>query len=347
MEERNYHATINIVTWNSEEYIEDLLKSLEAQNFLGFHVIVIDNGSTDKTLSIVQKFPRVTIIKNSSNLGFSRAHNKGIDMALKFWENKELSDRFIFITNPDIVFKDDCVKKLLSSFYNRKDVAVMGPKLLRLYEEEIDNLPYKSKSNIVDSYGLRMYRSRKTVDRFSGEEDKHIFKTEEVFGVSGALMCIRASALKDIKQAHEYFDEDFFAYKEDVDFCWRIRNMGWEIAIEPSAVAYHYRKVRGKEKMSLWQRHKNQKHQSKIIKFLSIRNNLWTIWKNDFLSNQLLHRPFIFFEEFGKFIYTLFLDTKNVRAYFSALFGLRKMLQKRKYLQNAKATAGEIRRWFK
>ncbi|MBU1179614.1 glycosyltransferase family 2 protein [Patescibacteria group bacterium] len=342
----DYHACVNIVTWNGEEYIDDLLKSLEAQSFQGFQIIVIDNASSDKTLEILKKYPRIVILKNSSNQGFSRAHNKGIDLALKFWQGKSLDDRFIFVVNQDVVLKEDCLERMLKSIYIEKNTAVVGPKLLRIYEEEIDNLPHKSRSNTIDSLGIKISKSRKTTDKFSGQEEKPDLAKQEVFGVSGAFMCLRASALNSIKHDREYFDEDFFAYKEDVDLCWRLQNMGWKIMLAPEAVAYHYRKVRGDAKISLWKKFQNQKNKSCTIKFLSLRNHLWTILKNDFTANHLMHWPFIFFREFGKFGYNLFLDTKNVQAYFSAIAGIPKMLKKRAYLKNAKVGAREVRRWI-
>ncbi|PIR66743.1 MAG: hypothetical protein COU51_02310 [Parcubacteria group bacterium CG10_big_fil_rev_8_21_14_0_10_36_14] len=346
MEQRYFHATINIVTWNSAEYIDDLLISLEAQTFLGFHIIIVDNASSDKTLSIIAQHPNITLIKNSSNLGFSRAHNKGIDMALKFWDGKTLDDRFIVVCNPDIVLKENCLEKLIASIYKEKKTAIMGPKLLRIFDEEVDNLSNKSKSNIIDSLGIKCSKSRNIIDSCSGKEDGHDVNLKSVFAVSGAFMCIRPNSLFTIKEGKEYFDEDFFAYKEDVDLCWRLRNMGWDIKIEPSAVAYHYRKVRGDEKVSLIKKIQDHKLKPRFIKLLSARNHFWTLWKNDFLSNELIHSPFIATREIGKFLYNLMFDRKILGAYFLAFFGMPKILKKRKYLKNTKIDAKEIRKWF-
>lgn len=347
MEQRDFHATINIVTWNSAEYIEDLLISLEVQTFLGFHIIIVDNASSDETLSIIAKHSNITLIKNSSNLGFSRAHNKGIDMALKFWEGKSLDDRFITVCNPDIVLKEDCLERLISSLYKEKKTAIMGAKLLRIFDEEVDNLSHKSKSNIIDSMGIKCSKSRNIIDSCAGKEDRYGIDIKSVFAVSGAFMCIRALSLSIVKQGKEYFDEDFFAYKEDVDLCWRLRNMGWDIKIEPSAVAYHYRKVRCDEKISLIRRIHNQKLKSRFLKLLSARNHFWVLWKNDFLSNNFVHLPFIATRETGKLFYNLIFDRKIIGAYFFAIFGLPKMLKKRRYLKNARVDAKKIREWFK
>jgi GT2 family glycosyltransferase len=202
-------------------------------------------------------------------------------------------------------------------------------------------------TDIVDTMGLELLKSRNVIDKFSGEKYEGPLDAQEVFGVSGALMCLRASALESVRWNKEYFDEDFFAYKEDVDLSWRLRNMDWRIIIVPQAAAYHLRSARGDINLSFWKKILSQRKKSEKIKFWSARNHLWAIVKNDFCINHLLDWPFIFFSEFGKFIYYLVLDTKTVRAYFSAFYGLPKMLAKRAYLKNAKIRPEEIRQWIK
>lgn len=333
---KNYQVAVNIVTWNSEEYIEDLLISLEAQSFQDFYIIAIDNGSKDRTEEILKKYPRIIKIKNTSNFGFAKAHNKGIDMALKLFEGGQLDERYIFVVNPDIILEKNCLEKMLLSIYNNKNTAVLGAKLLRVYDEEIDNLSQKTYSEIIDSLGLEMLKSKKTIDISSGEEDNGEGGIQDVFGISGAFMCLRASPLLNIKHGKEYFDEDFFAYKEDVDLCWRFKNLGWDIKIDKSALAYHHRKIKGKAKINFWERHKNKQSQPSRIRYLSIRNHIWMICKNIQLNNFCVHLPFIFIEEAGKFIYTLFFDIKNIKAYFSAIKGISRMLKKRKFLKNTR-----------
>ena len=345
MSSKDFHVTVNIVTWNSEKYIRDLLDSLKAQTFQGFRIIIVDNASTDRTLEIAREYETVAIIKNSANAGFSRAHNKGIEMALKFWEGKSLDDRFIIICNPDIILNNDCVETLLKDIWQNKNTAIAGPKLLRFYEE--DGRMEKIKTNIIDSLGLKIFKSRLVADNFAGEKDAGQSARQEVFGASGALMCARAKALEGVKWNKEYFDEDFFAYKEDIDLCWRLRNLGWSIAVNPLAIAYHHRRAGANANSSFLQRISEEKRKPKIIRFLSIRNHLWLIAKNDFLANYLLHMPFIFWGECVKFLYCLLFDFGALRAYFSALRKLPRMLKKRKYLKKAKAGPADIRKWMK
>lgn len=347
MDNKDCHVTISIVTWNSEEYIGGLLESLKNQTFKDYHVIIVDNASKDKTMEIAQGYDNITCIKNSANLGFSRAHNKGIELAMKFWQDKSLNDRFIFVCNPDIILAEDCLEKILLAMCREPDIGLAGPRLLRLENEEPDNLINTIKTDTVDSLGLEFFKSRKVIDRFSGMEYGGSLETQEVFGVTGALMCFRANALSAVRWGREYFDEDFFAYKEDADIAWRLKNLDWRSIIVPSAVAYHHRGIKGNLDLSLWEKLKSQKCKPQIIKFLSLRNHLWMMCKNDFFVNHLLDWPFIFSAELVKFFYYLVLDTKSIRAYFSALRGLPKMLSKRAYLKNAKVHPHEIREWFR
>ncbi len=346
-EQRDFHVTINIVTWNSEEYLADFFESLKKQTFKDFAIIVVDNASRDLSLQIAQQYDNVTVIRNSVNLGFSRAHNKGIEMAMKFWEGKDLRDRFVFICNPDIIFAENCLEETLKNICREEDIGLAGPRLLRMEIEEKDNMREKKMTDVVDTMGLELLKSRAAVDKFSGLKYDGPLDAQEVFGVSGALMCLRASALESVRWNKEYFDEDFFAYKEDVDLSWRLKNMDWRAIIVPQAVAYHHRNVRGGAGLSFWEKILSQRQKPEKIKFWSARNHLWAIAKNDFGINHLLDWPFIFFSELGKFAYCLVLDTKIVRAYFSALYGLPKILAKRAYLKNAKIQPGEMRQWIK
>lgn len=344
---KNFYVTVNIVTWNSEIYISKLLESLKNQTFRDFHIIIIDNGSKDRTLEIAQTYENVTLIRNNANLGFARAHNKGIEMALKFFEGRNLRNRFIFVCNPDIVWAEDCMERMLLHLYREGDIALAGPRLLRLLIEERDNLIDYKKTNIIDSMGLNIFKSRKVTDSFEGAVYAGASGVQETFGVSGALMCFRADALEAARWDKEYFDEDFFAYKEDADICWRLKNLDKRIVIIPEAFAYHHRNIKGDARLTIWNRLKNYRNKPASVRFLSVRNHLWLIFKNDFASNHIIDFPFIFFEELGKFFYCLFFDNGNLRAYFSALTGLPKILQKRGYLKAAKIKPAEIREWIK
>src|SRR3989338_4700863 len=115
-------------------------------------------------------------------------------MALKFWEGKNLNERFFIVCNPDIVLEKNCLEILLADIWRDKDAAAVGPKILRLYVDH--GSLESSKTNVIDSMGLRIFRSCRTIDNFAGAKDAQQFSRQEVFGISGAFMCIRAKALE-------------------------------------------------------------------------------------------------------------------------------------------------------
>lgn len=343
------HVTVNIALWNGARYLDGFLKSLKEQTFQDFQVIVIDNASVDNgAAKVLSFFPQAVIIRNSSNQGFARAHNKGIEMSLKYWRGKKLDDRFIFIANQDLVLEPDCLEAILLSIYKHKDAAILTPKLLRLTETTEDDFTEFKKTGIIDSLGIKLSRSRNAVDDGAGIEYKKyssgVSGVKEVFGASGAFFCARASALEDVKWGNEYFDEDFFSYKEDFDLSWRLRNLGWKILIDMNIACFH---ARGAKDAGGWfAKIQNERKKPFFIRYVSIRNHLWTLFKNDYSINAAIDFPFIFLREASKFLYCFIFDIKLLGAYASALAGVSKMLRKRSYLKRARVAFRDIRIWL-
>jgi GT2 family glycosyltransferase len=204
-------------------------------------------------------------------------------------------------------------------------------------------------TDIVDSAGLVMRKDRSAADRGAGEHDSAAYsEPTEVFGVSGALALLRAEAIDALREIDgQVFDEDFFAYKEDVDIAWRLRLLGWSAAYVPSAEAFHYRGTGGAEKAGLWQRFIRRRQRSPLVNRLSTRNQLLLTAKDDDGINRLLHLPWICFQASGTFLSTLVLTPRALGAYVEAVALLPKMLKKRRAIMSRrKVTAEEIRGWF-
>jgi len=343
-------VSINIVTWNSLKYLPECFDSIFNQTFKDFSVLVIDNASVDKSVKFIEKkYPqtlldresyligRVRIIHNSRNLGFAKAHNKGIIFS---------QGDYILVTNPDIVLTPNCLENLIREMEKNPKIGCIGGKLLKIKPHNSD-LPYiyGTKTDIIDSTGLKILKSRKVIDRGQGEKDKGQFdKKEEVFGISGALALYRRKALEDIKLDGEYFDNSFFSYKEDIDLSWRLRLRGWKNFYTPEAVAYHYRGIGIGEKAKLSEILKKRKSRPKLIKYYSYKNHLTILTKNEFLINIIRHFPYIFWYEFKKFIYILLLEISTLKGFFDFLKDLPKVLKKRKtILAGAKVEPKEIK----
>lgn len=331
---------IQIVSWNSYKFLPDCLNSIFNQTYKNFSVLIIDNASTDGTIEFIKEnYPMIMILRNNKNLGFATAHNQG----MKLFKNYP----YILIANPDIIFEKDWLEKILSVIERDKKIGAISGKLLKIYTSEPE-INEKVKTKIIDSAGIKVSRWRRFINRGEGELDHGQYdKKEEVFGFSGACVLCRRQALEDIKIDGEYFDEDFFSYKEDIDLSYRLRWRGWKIIYFPEAVAYHYRQVSG-EKKRISEIIKERKNRSPLVRYLSYRNHLFLLIKNESFINFLKDLPWILFYELGKFLYLLFFEQKTFKAFFEIFKKLPKMLKKRKYiLENRKVDSKIIRKWFR
>jgi GT2 family glycosyltransferase len=343
--------SVHIVAWNSMRFLPDLFKSLCEQTFQDFAVLVIDNGSTDGVEAYIKKqYPQTTILRNVRNLGFSGAHNHGIRYALEHWSPEDYPDRFILVTNPDIIFTPTCLEELMKAVNGHPRVGAFGPKLRRAFGEHLadEALQETMKSDLIDTTGLRARKNRTFADRGAGEMDCGQYHGErDVFGVSGSLAMYRALALSDVRFENEFFDHDFFAYKEDVDLAWRMQQAGWDALFVPEALAFHYRGMYGSEKMGWLERIKHRRTKSKIRSYYSNRNQWLLLAKNMQFLEVVIVLPRVLPLELGRFFYTLIFDTGSIRSFLSAIRLLPRMFKKRKRIAlNRKRSATDVRKWF-
>jgi len=345
-------VSINIVTFNGERFLPDLLKSIANQTFQDFVVRVIDNGSSDNSISFIKNnYPQAAVLRNVKNLGFTTAHNQGIRFALDKWPNDGQKDKYVLVVNQDTILEPDFIECLVQVADRDPTIASLGGKMLKLFEENIldEYLNEKVKSDVIDTTGIITLRSRRMVDRGAGEKDVGQFDEQKnVFGISGAIIMYRASALAKAKIGDEYFDEDFFMYKEDVDMAWRFLNLGFSNMYVPKAIAYHYRGAYGKDKKGIIETIKNRMQKPKLINYWSFRNHWYSLLKNDHLANILFHLPFIAFYESKKVIYVLLFEQGTIPAIFECLIKTPKMFSKRRVIMsNKQVGAREIRQWFR
>ncbi|MEA3248741.1 MAG: glycosyltransferase family 2 protein [Patescibacteria group bacterium] len=341
-------VALSLVTWNSMKYLPDAMESVRAQSYPDLTPIIVDNGSSDGSAEFVRKeYPEAMVLQNTRNLGFARAHNQAIEYARTHMMSDD-DEVFVMVTNPDIILDERFVERLVERFEHRTDAGSACGKLLKVYETMDGDLRGKDFSDTIDTAGLRVFRSRRMVERGSGEKDGERFeRTEEVFGVSGAVAMYRMKALVDAAVSSEYFDEDFLAYKEDVDLSWRLRLLGWKSIFVPAARAYHYRALSGVEKFSIRKMMRGHAGRSLFRSRLSYRNHLLTIIKNDHLLNLLRDLPRIAFFEIGKFCYLTLFNPATLTAVPAFVRALPGAIRKRRIIMD-KARAGrkDIRSWF-
>ncbi|MFA6992148.1 MAG: glycosyltransferase family 2 protein [Candidatus Gracilibacteria bacterium] len=335
----NYNSGTDMVKRCVDSILNQTIAAEKSQNL---DLIFIDNNSKDREgLDFVREHfagdPRVTIIGNTINFGYAKAANQGIKMAVG------RGAKYVSIVNPDVIFEPDYFKEAIKCFEKDGKIAAVSGKILKY------DLRNEKPTNIIDSTGLFIFRNRRVIDLGQGTEDKGQFETaKEVFGVSGSCPLYRVSALEDAKVMDEYFDEDFFMYKEDIDLSWRFLLYGWKNYYCPSAIAYHVRGTGIYPRFTTREIIKLRKHLSKFQKFYSFRNQNLMEKKNGLWGN--------FFSDFFSIIlkkimlipYLLFFEPHLIKAYFSSLKTLPHTLKKRKIImKNKKVSAKEMSVWFK
>lgn len=312
---------INVVTYNSARYLPDFFDSLNAQTFRDWSLMVIDNNSSDNSVALVKEYaPYASISVQSSNLGFSKAHNLLIG-----WSKSD----FVVVVNPDMVLEPECLERLYEALMAHPRAASVGPKLLYW------NAGQNAKENIIDTCGLELCSNYRVRDRFQGLPDTNI-ASGSVFGNSGSFVVFRRAALEATKipkqrrssEQFEYFDEDYFMYKEDVDLAWRMLIAGFSHYFVAEAVAYHQRAV--SQRNSTWR----ERRARRAVNRYSYRNHILTIYKNQYWTLTLrLFFP-IMLHEIQKFFYLALLDGSSIKGLRDAIFLYPSMRRKRKYLSS-------------
>jgi GT2 family glycosyltransferase len=288
------------ITWNSREVISGCLESLLAEGTDIAEIIVVDNASTDGTRELIrEQYPTVRLIENEENLGFAGGANQGI---------RASSGEFVLLVNPDVSFEAGFVASLVDAISKDGRAGAAAPKLIR------------PGGGVIDSAGLLMRKDRKAVDRGRDEQDTGQYDTPcRVFGACGAAALLRRSMLEDVAVGGEYFDETFFAYKEDVDLAWRANLLGWKAVYVPGASAVHGRG---------WK----QSSRDKIPRYIrrhSHKNRYLAILKNDDLVNLVAHLPHVLFYELKLFVYSLLFEPFLLLAYWDAILLFGAALKKR------------------
>jgi GT2 family glycosyltransferase len=208
---------IVIPNWNGAEYLAGCLESLRRQSYRDFEVVVVDNGSSDGSVALIEeRFPEVALISLEENKGFGAAMNIAI---------RKQKAAYIACLNNDTEADPGWLAELVACLEGHPRAAAATSKLLDLNERgRIDDC-----GDILTKYFRAYARGR-------GEADAGQFDDEErVFGASGGASLWRREIVCELG----YFDEDLFAYYEDVDLSFRANLAGYECWYAPKAIVFH------------------------------------------------------------------------------------------------------------
>jgi len=224
-------VSVTLITYNSGRFIKRCLESVLEQKYSNFEVVVIDNASTDGTVDILEQFQdQCRIYYNDENIGFAAAQNQAIALAGGEW---------ILTLNPDVLLLPNFITALVEAGRIDPKVGSVCGKLLTIRASF--DLPERQ---LVDSTGIYFTPMLRHLDRGSQEVDNgHYLSFEYVFGATAAAALYRRQMIDDICILGEFFDPDFFVYREDADVAWRAQLMGWRCIYTPNARGYHVRNV--------------------------------------------------------------------------------------------------------
>ncbi len=239
-------VSVIVVNWNGQDVIGGCLASLASQNFSNFEVIVVDNGSTDRSVDTVKSSPLpIRLVQNTENKGFCGANNQGIDIA---------QGKFIALLNNDAEADPGWLAALVQAIEqgDGPPCGMVASKIL-LFDDR----------KRIDKVGHLIYPDGQNRGRGSGEIDAGQYdESEETLWPDGCAALYSAEMLRQIGG----FDEDFFAYADDADLGLRGRIAGWLAVYEPKAVVYH----RGGATLG--------RYSAKRL-FLIERNRIWLVAK--------------------------------------------------------------------
>jgi len=191
----------------------------------------VDNNSIDGTRGILARFEgRIQIIYNQRNLGFAAAQNQAMAASCGEW---------VLTLNPDVFLVPGFLQEIVEAGGIDPSAGSVCGRLLSIGPDMVP--PAEPR---IDSVGIYFTPAMRHFDRGWREPAGERFSVKEyVFGASGAAALYRRAMIDDISEDGNFFDPDFFAYREDADVAWRAQLLGWGCVYSPKAVAYHVRSV--------------------------------------------------------------------------------------------------------
>ena len=302
---------VSVVTpnYNGEKFLKTFFESLNNDSeFIG-EVIIVDNGSTDNSREYIKgksfNFP-VKLIENDENLGFAPAVNQGISQA---------QYEYIFSLNNDTEIKKGSIKALVDLISSDDNIFSLQAKMLQYNNKELID-------DVGDEYNLLAW-TKKTGENHNSREYSEVC---EIFSACAGAAMYKKSLLEEIGM----FDDNFFAYMEDVDLAIRSRINGYRNLLCPDAVVYHIGSATSGSRYN----------EFKVR--LAARNNVWVVYKNLPIPQKIINFIFLFF---GFLIKYLFFVKKGFGSTYLA--GIKEGLKSRNKISKTEFKSSNTKNYFK
>ncbi len=303
-----------LVNWNGRDHLARCLPALAAQQYSDFHVVVVDNGSSDGSLTwLREEWPAVRVIESGGNIGFAAANNLAIASTGAPW---------VGLLNNDTVPESGWLAALLAMAREDDRIGSVASRML-----------FVDDHGTINSAGIAVDPAGIAWDRLGGAPAAVGDAPAEVFGASAGAALFRRAALEDVAegppgQRREVFDERFFMYLEDVDLAWRLRLRRWRSVYAPGARVLHQGSATAVEGSPF----KNR---------LLARNKVWTVLKNYPGGPLLRYGLIVLLYDLASAPYRLLAQgqTAALLGRLEALRGLRETLRRRRAVQARRTAA--------
>lgn len=263
-------VAVVILNWNGQKHLAEFLPSVCKSSYPNLEIIIGDNASTDNSISFLKKnYPSIRIIFNEKNLGFAEGYNE----ILSHVE----SDYFVLL-NSDVEVTPNWIEPVIELMQSDDKIAATQPKILSYTNK--DTFEYAGAAGgFIDRFAFPFCRGRifDSVELDMGQYDNDL----EVFWASGCAFFIKVSAWKRVNG----LDGRFFAHMEEIDLCWRLKNLGYKIMCCGKSTVYHL----GGGTLNAESAYKT---------YLNFRNNVYLIKKNIHPSRSFFLIPFRFCLDF-------------------------------------------------
>jgi len=320
----------SVVTYNSDQHLRRCLQSLKTQTCADVAVCLWDNASHDASIEIASEFGDFlhSLHASSQNVGFCAAHNRIID---------SVASDYVLVLNPDVVLEPEFIDMLLRAMDGDARAGSATGKLWR-WQQGAGDVAGQDARRIIDTTGIYFTPTQRHFDRGAGECDCGQYERREyVFGASGAAAFYRREMLSAVRAGREYFDESFFAYREDADLAWRAQWLGWTCLYVPEARGCHVRRVLPERRATL----------PADINMHSLKNRFLLRVKN---MDAGTYARFLFpitLRDLGAFAYVLLREPSSLRALPLFLKAMPKAWSLRKAIQrHRRVSPAQMRTWF-
>lgn len=245
-------VAVVILNWNGKRYLEKYLPSVLETEYANLNITVADNASTDDSVEYLKlHFPSVSLLLLDKNYGFAEGYNRALE---------SISADYFVLLNSDVDVTPGWIEPVIELMESDAAIAACQPKILsernRLFFEYAG-----ASGGWIDKYGYPFCRGR--VFDTCEEDHGQYNDVSEVFWASGACLFVRSEVFRKLGGLDPYF----FAHQEEIDFCWRLKNAGYKVYVQPASVVYHL----GGGSLEMGSARKI---------FLNFRNNLIMLYKN-------------------------------------------------------------------